>query len=53
MKKSSLRTLIEFFALCGAVAFFCGFANPWAFIACYIFGCTAAVIKLFYDATKE
>ena len=53
MKKSSLGSLIEFFALCGAVAFFCGLADPWALIACMIFGCAAAVTKLFYNVAKE
>jgi len=53
MKKKSLGTLIGFFAICGEVAFFCGFAYPWAFIACFIFGCAAAVTKLFYNVAKE
>ena len=53
MKKKNLQTLIEFFALCGAIAFFCGLANPWAFIACMIFGCAAAVTKLFHNIAKD
>lgn len=53
MKKKSLGTFIEFFALCGAIAFFCGFANLWAFIACMIFGCAAAVTKLFYNIAED
>ena len=53
MKKKSLGTLIEFFAICGAIAFFCGLADPWAFIACMIFGCAAAVTKLFYNIAED
>lgn len=53
MKKKSLGNLIEFFALCGAVAFFCGLADPWALIACFIFGGAAAVTKLFYNVAEE
>lgn len=50
MKKEIYTKMIEFFALCGAVAFFCGFADPCAFIACMIFGGTAAVFALFRNA---
>jgi hypothetical protein len=53
MKKKSLGTLIEFFAICGAIAFFCGLADPWAFIACMIFGCAAAVTKLFHNVAED
>ena len=53
MKKKSLGTLIEFFAICGAITFFCGLADPWAFIACMIFGCAAAVTKLFYNIAED
>ena len=53
MKKSSLGSLIEFFAICGAVAFFFFFSDPWALIACFIFGCAAAVTKLFYNVAEE
>ena len=53
MKKKTLGNLIEFFALCGAVAFFCGLADPWALIACMIFGVAAAVTKLFYNVAEE
>ena len=53
MKKNSLRNLIEFFALCGGIAFVLGFANLWAFIACAIFGCAAAVTKLFYNIAED
>lgn len=53
MKKKTLTNLIEFFALCGAVAFFCGLVDPWALIACMIFGGTAAVLKLFYNIAEE
>lgn len=50
MKLESYNNLIEFFALCGAIAFFCGLADPWALVACMIFGGTAAVIALFRNA---
>lgn len=53
MKKKTLGNLIEFFALCGAVAFFCGLADPWALIACMVFGGAAAVTKLFYNIAEE
>lgn len=53
MKKKTLGNLIEFFALCGAIAFFCGLVDPWALLACMIFGGTAAVLKLFYDIAEE
>ena len=53
MNKKSLATLIEFFALCGAVAFLCGFADPWALLACMAFGGASAVTKLFYNVAEE
>lgn len=53
MKKNSLRNLIKFFALCGVIAFVLGFVNLWAFIACMIFGCAAAVTKLFYNIAED
>lgn len=53
MKKNSLKTLIEFFALCGVISFFCGLADPWAFISCMVFGVAAAVTKLFQNVAEE
>ena len=53
MKKSSLGSLIEFFAICGAVAFFCGLADPWMYLGTMVFGCAAAVTKLFYNVAEE
>ena len=47
MKNETLKNLVEFFALCGAIAFFCGLAEPWTLISCAIFGCAAAVTALF------
>ena len=53
MKKKDLQTLIEFFALIGAWCFIVGLADPWAFIACMIFGGAAAVTKLFHNVAED
>ena len=48
-KEEKLNNWIKFFAICGAIAFLCGFVELSAFIACLIFGGIAATIALFKD----
>lgn len=48
-KNEKLNKVILFFALCSAIAFVCGFADAWAFLAFFIFACAAATVALFKD----
>jgi hypothetical protein len=53
MKKKSLCILVEIFALCSAIAFACSFIDPWAIVACLMFGSAAAVTKLFHNVAEN
>ena len=48
-----MNNLIEFFALCGAIAFFCGFAEMWAFLASFIFVGAAMTCAILRNGCKE
>lgn len=49
-KKEILKSSVEFFALCGAIAFVCGFADVWSFLACFIFVAISATLYLIHSA---
>ena len=49
MKNEKIDNIICVLGLCGAIAFLLGLADPWAFIASFIFGGAAAVVALFKD----
>ena len=53
MKKSSLGSLIEFFFLICPWCFIVGLACPWMSLGTMVFGCAAAVTKLFYNVAEE
>ena len=53
MKKKSLGSLIEFFALLGGWCLIVGLAKPWFMIGAFVFGSAAAVTKLFHNVAED
>ena len=52
MTKKELDSLILAFAIIGALCFIVGIANYWFMAGSLIFGCAAAVTKLFEQTAK-